>query len=130
MSPPRERRSPRATRAVRSLAGSHAFRDFVLDQLAELGDVRARSMFGGTGLYCNDLFFGLIARDRLYLKVDDGNRPEYVRAGMKPFKPYPDRPSTMQYYEVPVGVLESAFDLLAWSRKAVDVARRSSVRTK
>lgn len=65
-------------------------------------------MFGGVGLYCDEFFFGLIARDTLYLKVDDSNREDYVRAGMKPFQPYPDRPGTMQYYDVPVGVLESA----------------------
>jgi DNA transformation protein len=95
----------------------------VLDQLSELGDVKARSMFGGAGLYCCGLFFGLIARDRLYLKVDERNRHDYVEAGMRPFKPYPDRPGTMQYYEVPVGVLESAPDLVRWARKSLAAAR-------
>jgi DNA transformation protein len=112
--------------ADRSLAGSTRFRDFVLDQLFELGDVRARAMFGGVGLYSDEFFFGLIARDALYLKVDDSNREDYVRAGMKPFKPYPDRPGTMQYYEVPVGVVESSTDLVCWARKSVMVARRAS----
>ncbi len=44
-------------------------------------------MFGGTGLYCDDVFIGIIARDRLYLKVDESNRPDYERHGMKAFKP-------------------------------------------
>ena len=38
-------------------------------------------MFGGVGLYHADLFFGIIARDVLYLKVDDVNRPDYEAAG-------------------------------------------------
>jgi TfoX/Sxy family transcriptional regulator of competence genes len=42
-----------------------------------------------------------------------------VRAGMKPFKPYRDRPGTMQYYAVPLEVLESPLDLAAWARKAI-----------
>ena len=82
-------------------------------------------MFGGVGLYYRGLFFGIIARDVLYLKVDDRNRPDYRRAGMKPFKPYRDRPGTMQYYAVPLEVLESALDLAAWARKSVAAAERS-----
>ena len=77
-----------------SVSGS--FRSFVLDQLAELGDVTPKAMFGGVGLYHLDTFFGIIAGDRLYLKVGDGNRADYERAGMKPFKPFADRPGTMQ----------------------------------
>jgi DNA transformation protein and related proteins len=113
-------------RTLRSLKSSVAFRSFVLDQLAELGDVTPRSMFGGVGLYYRGVFFGIIARDVLYLKVDEGNRSDYTRAGMKPFKPYRDRPGTMQYYAVPLAVLESAMDLTTWARKAVAAAAGSS----
>jgi len=102
-----------------------AFKSFVLDQLEELGDVTPRSMFGGVGLYHRGIFFGIIAADVLYLKVDATNRPDYERAGMRPFKPYPDRAGTMQYYAVPVDVLESGLELTAWARKAVDVAERA-----
>lgn len=102
---------------------SHAFRDFVLDQLDSLGGVHARAMFGGVGLYAGDLFFGLIDDDTLYLKVDETNRGEYVAAGMPPFKPYPDRPETMSYYQVPANVLEDADALVAWTRRACAVAK-------
>jgi DNA transformation protein len=104
---------------------SDAFRTFVLDQLAELGDVTPRSMFGGVGLYRRGVFFGIIAADVLYLKVDDTNRPDYERAGMHAFKPYPDRPGTMQYFAVPLDVLESELELTEWARRAVAVAERS-----
>lgn len=104
---------------------SPAFRQFVLDQLEGLDGVMPRAMFGGVGLYCDGLFFGIIAGDVLYLKVDEVNRPDYEKAGMRPFKPYPDRAGTMQYYSVPVDVLESALELEEWARKAVAVARRA-----
>jgi DNA transformation protein len=110
---------------LRSLHVTDGFRSFVLDQLEELGDVTARAMFGGVGLYRRGLFFGIIARDTLYLKVDDGNRPDYERAGAKMFKPYRDRPGTMHYYAVPVDVLESPLDLSQWARKAVAAAERA-----
>lgn len=102
---------------------SEGFRQFVLDQLEPLGAVFPRSMFGGVGLYYDGVFFGIIAGDVLYLKVDDRNRRDYEAAGMPPFKPYAHRPATMQYHAVPVGVLESPSELEAWVRKAIAVAR-------
>jgi DNA transformation protein len=110
---------------TRSLNVSNAFKRFVLDQLADLGDVAARSMFGGIGLYHRGFFFGIIARDVLYLKVDDTNRHDYVRARMKPFKPFPHRPTTMKYYAVPIDVLESAPELAIWARKSVAAAENA-----
>lgn len=112
----------------RSLKSSDSFKQFVLDQIAGL-DVRARAMFGGTGLYSGAHFFGIIARDRLYLKVDSTSRARYEKAKMRPFRPYPDRSGTMQYYEVPVSVLESALDLELWAREAVSVAQRAAARS-
>jgi DNA transformation protein len=110
---------------TRSLRSSESFERFVLDQLADLGPVSARKMFGGVGLYCGDVFFGIIARDELYLKVDDGARDRYERAGMRPFRPYPDRPTTMKYYSVPLEVLESSVELTRWAHDAVTAARRT-----
>ncbi len=88
---------------------------YVLDQLAQLRGVSARRMFGGVGLYSDEFFFGLIADDVLYLRVDDGNRSDYTARGMAPFKPYPDRPQlSMSYYETPAEVLENPGDLATW----------------
>ena len=95
----------------------------MLDQLEELGGVTPRSMFGGVGLYHRGVFFGILARDTLYLKVGDSNRADYERAGMKPFRPYPDRSGSMNYYAVPLDVLESAPELAIWTAKAIAVAR-------
>ena len=68
------------------------------------------------------VFFGIIARDELFLKVDDKTRGRYERAGMRPFKPYPDRPTTMKYYAVPLEVLESSVELTQWAQDAVKAA--------
>ena len=105
---------------------SDSYKRFVLDQLEELGDVTPRSMFGGVGLYHRDVFFGIVAGDVLYLKVDDVTRGDYERAGMGPFRPFPDRGGTMRYYAVPIEVLESAAALAEWARRAIDVAKRSA----
>lgn len=120
------RKPPARKRTLRSLAVSDAFKAFVLDQLEDLGDVVPRSMFGGVGLYAGGVFFAIIARDVLYMKADDTTRGDYERAGMEPFRPYPDRAGSAQYYAVPVGVLEAASELVEWARKAVAVAARAN----
>lgn len=101
---------------------SAGFRAFVLDQLSQAREVTPRSMFGGVGLYSDDLFFGILAGDVLYLKCDDETRPRFIRAGSRPFKPSPHRSGTMQYYEVPLAVLEDLDELRRWVAEAVTVA--------
>jgi DNA transformation protein len=109
-----------------ALSVSESFRLFVLYQLEELGDVVPRSMFGGVGLYRGDLFFGILAGDVLYLKVDDETRAACEAADSRPFKPYGDRAGTMQYYSVPVSVLESAPEVTRWARRALGAAARAA----
>ena len=101
------------------------FRAFVLEQLAGVKSVRARAMFGGVGLYAGEVFFGILAADTLYLKVDDSNRERYESAGMTAFKPYADKAMTMPYYQVPAGVIEDGDELTAWARVSVRVAERA-----
>jgi DNA transformation protein len=108
------------------MAVSDEYLTYVIDQLEDLGPVRSKRMFGGAGLYFEGLFFGLIADDVLYLKVDDSNRADYEAEGMGPFKPYPDKNEVMQYYEVPIDVLESRKTLRDWADKAVRVAERKA----
>jgi DNA transformation protein and related proteins len=121
--PGRNRRAARSpAKKLRSLKVSDAFKQFVLDQLEEVGDVTAKAMFGGVGLYHAGIFFGLLARDTLYLKVDDSTRPDFEAAGMAAFKPYARRAGTMKYYSVPLDVLESAPELARWTRRAIAAA--------
>jgi DNA transformation protein and related proteins len=105
---------------------SPSFRTYVLEQLQGLGTVTAKAMFGGVGLYLENIFFGLMADDTLYFKVDSSTRPEYEAAGAKAFQPYGENSYSMQYCEVPADVLEEQSALKAWATKAVAVARKSA----
>ena len=117
---------PPARGPLRSMRVSASFRDFVLDQLAGMDGLRARAMFGGVGLYAEDVFFGILAADVLFFKVDDTNRREYETAGSAPFKPYADRSMTMPYYNVPIVVLEDPVALGEWAARAVAVAQTAT----
>jgi DNA transformation protein and related proteins len=103
--------------------------EYVVDQLACIGEVTHKRMFGGVGLYHDGLFFGLIASDMLYFKVDDENRSAYVSAGSKPFQPY-DEAQSMNYFEVPVDVLEDTDQLKLWANEAVAAASRKASKGK
>jgi DNA transformation protein len=110
------------------MAVSASYRSYVLEQLAGPGPVTAKAMFGGVGLYCQGLFFALIADDTVYLKVDDVTRPDFERVGSAPFRPSGDEGHVMHYYEVPAGVLEDREALRPWVERALGAARRAAVR--
>jgi DNA transformation protein and related proteins len=103
--------------------------NYVLEQLAGLGGVAARRMFGGVGLYCEELFFALVDNDTLYLRVDDASRADYTAHGMGPFRPYADRPEvSMSYYEIPAEILEDTAQLVVWAQRSVAAARAAAKR--
>ncbi|MHA1538423.1 MAG: TfoX/Sxy family protein [Alphaproteobacteria bacterium] len=105
------------------MAVNPEFLDFLKDQLNAFGPVTPRRMFGGAGLFRDNLMFALIAQDTLYFKIDERNRPDYEAAGMAPFT-YEGKGKKMQmsYYEVPPDVLEDPADLAGWARKAFAAA--------
>jgi DNA transformation protein and related proteins len=111
------------------MAINPVFRDFVLDQLRRvLPSVRSRSMFGGIGIYSEELFFALIDDETLYLKVNDTNRGDFEARGLGPFRPFGDSGEVMQYYELAPDLLEDPDTLRPWAEKAVLVARQAKAR--
>lgn len=106
---------------------SEEYLAYVLEQLAGMGRLTSRRMFGGAGIYCSELFFALIFKDQLYFKVNDTTRPEYEKRGMERFRPYADRPHlSMTYYTVPVEVLEDNEQIIEWGKRAVAAALDST----
>jgi DNA transformation protein len=101
---------------------SREYLEYIIDQLKAFGPVNARRMFGGAGIYHDGVFFGLVADDTLYFKVDDRSRQDYTDAGMGPFKPFGTY--AMSYYEVPADVLEDSDNLKEWATKAVAAAMK------
>jgi DNA transformation protein len=109
----------------------NSFKEFVLDQLSALPDVRAKAMFGAHGLYQGDHFFGILDEGRLFFKTDAQSQRDYVARGMAPFT-YESRGRTltMSYHEVPPDVLENPPELVAWARRAIQAAIHQKKPTK
>jgi DNA transformation protein and related proteins len=105
---------------------SNEFLTYIVDQLRGLGPLSARKMFGGAGVYHGSTMFACVADDVFYLRTDDSNRADYETQGMGQFKPFPDKPMTMPYYEVPVDVLEDRDELKKWAAKSVAIAAKAA----
>lgn len=103
------------------------FVDFCLELLAPLGPCTARRMFGGWGIYLDGLMFGLIAAERLYLKVDDDTRAQWEAAGCESFVyEAKGRPRVVMSYQAPPHEAMEAPDfMLPWARLALGAALRA-----
>ena len=112
------------------MAFGESYKEYVVDQLGNLGYVTVKKMFGGAGIYYDGLIFGLLGDDVLYFKVDDSNKSDYVRAGMEPFQPFDDKPMVMPYYEVPVNILENRVLLANWAMKSLSTSRNKNTKPK
>lgn len=112
------------------MASEHGeFVDFVVESLAPLGGVSARRMFGGHGIFKDGLMFALIADDRLYLKVDDHDRPAYQAAGLDPFTYVKGgKAMTMSYHEAPPEGFDDGEVMCEWAEKAYGAALRAKRR--
>jgi DNA transformation protein len=100
--------------------------DHCLELLAPLGTVRARRMFGGHGLYVDDLFIAIVAFDRMYLKADEPARERFAAAGCEPFVyEAKGKPVTLGYWTVPADAMESPQAMQPWARLAIAAALRA-----
>ncbi|MDG3004473.1 TfoX/Sxy family protein [Paludisphaera mucosa] len=120
-------RSRRGGRPASREKPSQAWFVDVLERLSPLGEVTSRAMFGGRGIYQRGRIFALAFRERLYFKVDVESEPEYLAAGMGPFRPS-ERQTLKSYYEVPQGVLGDPELLVSWAAEAIRAAQRSARR--
>ena len=95
---------------------------YVLEQLTGLPALRSNRMFGGIGLYSDDMFFGLIDDDTLYFKTGPANVEQYRARNMPKFMPFPDKTgAVMGYHQVPADIIEDAESLVSWARQSVAV---------
>ncbi len=91
----------------------------VLEILTPLGEIRAKPMFGGHGLFLDGPMFALITRaDELYLKADAENRPAFEARGLQGY-------GKMPYRAAPPEALEGWFGMQPWAEGAVAAAGRA-----
>ena len=96
-----------------------------LGLLMPLGPVRARAMFGGHGLYLDEVMFALIGWGDLWFRVDDQTKARFAEACSEPFVYQgKTKPVEMPYWRAPPGSMEGPETLLPWAEIALEAARR------
>ena len=103
------------------------FRDYLQDLFGALGAIRVKSMFGGAGIYADELMFAFLDRDEtIYLRTDAETRAAFEAAGSQPFR-YPLKSGEemeIGYWRLPDDALDSPDDALNWGRLALEAALR------
>lgn len=99
----------------------------IQDLLAPIGNVHARAMFGGYGLFYQNMMFAIVTENTLYLKADDVNRPQFVELGLPAFTyAKQGRTFVISYHRVPPTALEDSAELCRWAESARAAALRAA----
>lgn len=102
-----------------------------LELLAPLGALRSRRMFGGYGIYADEIFIAIIAFEQLWLKADAETIPTFQQAGCAPFRyDKQGQVMTMAYYAAPEEAMESPALMQPWARLALAAALRARLAKK
>jgi DNA transformation protein len=108
------------------MVASDSFAEFLREQLAPLGCVTMRRMFGKTGVFCDGLMFGMVTENTLYFRVDDGNRAVFKEAEAFPPLNYKKQGSTidLSFWRAPERLFDEPDELVAWAQLALGAADR------
>ena len=114
------------------MVASDSFAEFLREQLASLGRITMRRMFGKTGVFCERLMFGMVTDNTLYLRVDDHNREAFKEAESFPPLNYVKKGETidLSFWRAPERLFDEPDELVAWARIALEAARRVAARTR
>ena len=114
------------------MAVSAGFKAQIRELFAGLGDVRIRPMFGGAGVYLDELFFALADDDVLYLKVDDETEARFREAGSEGFVYVTKEGERMslRYWRIPDTAFDDPEEAADWARLALGAATRAAARKK
>ena len=108
------------------MVASDSFAEFLREQLASLGHVTMRRMFGKTGIFCDGLMLAMVTDDTLYFRVDEHNRAAFKEAASFPPLNYEKKGSSidLSFWRAPERLFDEPDEFVAWARTALAAARR------
>lgn len=88
-------------------------------------------MFGGYGLYVDDLFVAIIPSDALFLKADEQSQPRFQEAGSSRFEyTRQGKRQGLRFWTVPAEAMDSPALMRPWVQLAMDAALRARASTR
>lgn len=107
--------------------------EFIRELFAPFRPVTVKRMFGGAGILCDGVMFGLIMDDVIYLKVDESNLADFEREGSRPFTYARGRKSgrpsehALPYWRLPERLYDDPDELAVWAGRALTIAQRKKL---
>lgn len=106
------------------------FLDFAKDLFADLGPLKTKRMFGGTGMYCDGAMFAVLFNDAIYMKADPALSEEYIAAGGAPFV-YAIKGGERKIaglMSLPAAAMDDPEDAMSWAQKSMVPARAAALK--
>ena len=109
------------------MAFSLRFATEIMDQLATVGALTSRRMFGAMGIYAGGVIFSMIVDETLYLRLDEAGFGALRRLGAAPLRPMSRKHDlqSARYISVPLEILDDRDALIGWVSHAIKVAPRN-----
>ncbi|MCH2190144.1 MAG: TfoX/Sxy family protein [Gammaproteobacteria bacterium] len=105
------------------------FIDFLSEVFIDFGELRSKRMFGGHGIYHQDLMIGLVANNELYLKVDALTEDKFRAVESSPFQYNKNgKIVTMSYYQAPQEIFDEPRLAASWAQLAFEAAFRNAAK--
>jgi DNA transformation protein len=108
------------------MVASANFAEFLREQLAPLGQITMRRMFGKTGVFCDGVMLGMVTQNTLYFRVDEHNRATFKEAESFPPLNYEKKGVAidLSFWRAPERLFDEPEELVTWARAALAAARR------
>ena len=108
------------------MVASDSFAEFLREQLAPLGRIMLRRMFGKSGVFCDGVMLGMVTDNMLYLRVDEHNRETFKEAAAHSPLNYAKGGNTidLSFWRAPERLFDEPDELVAWAKAALAAARR------
>ena len=114
------------------MVASASFAEFLREQLAPLGHLTMRRMFGKTGVFCDGAMLGMVTDNTLYFRVDDGNRDAFAEAAAFPPLNYEKQGELidLSFWRAPEWLFDEPDELVEWARIALAAAHRVAAKNR
>src|ERR1700741_5582348 len=99
------------------MVASETYAEFLREQLAPIGRIPLRRMFGKSGVFCDGVMLGMVTENTLYFRVDDENQATFKEAESAPPLNYKKRCTTidLSFWRVSERLFDEPDEFLAWA---------------
>jgi DNA transformation protein len=103
------------------------FANHCAELFSPLGPVRVKRMFGGHGIYVDDVFIAIVTGETLYLKTDGQTAARFEAEGCTAFsyEAKGRKRVSLGYWSAPAEAMDSPALMRPWAALAMQAALRS-----